>query len=359
MKLDIINYCHTCDVCQKTKVPNFGKFGYLIPNPIPSWPYQSISMDFVVNLPWSNGFNTIFMVVDHLSKQGSFIPCTTGLLAEEFTELFVCLIVCCFGLPDSIISDRDPRWTSDFWKGIAYFLKTKMSLSSTHHPQHDSQMEILNRHLATMIRAYVSEDLADWAAWLHILEFAYNNSIHSSTGALPNFLAYGFQPKTLLDLLLPKETAEQKGYSYSLNPAARNFLASILMHRDSALWAIAKAQDEQSLQFNKNRRPVPDFKQGDRVLVNPHTLDWVDSKGMGMKLKQHWIGPFEILQKINPNVFWLRMSENYPGFPVFNIEHLWKCEESPPELGDHTVLPESRCVHVESPEYEVESIVGH
>ena len=168
MKTDIIEYCRTCDVCQKVKVPNFAKFSFLIPNPIPSRPYQSISMDFIVNLPWSNGFNTIFVIVNCLSKQGSFIPCTTGLTAEEFAELFVCHIVCQFRLPDSIIMDRDPHWTSDFWRGIACFLKTKMSLSSAHHPQHDGQTEILNKHLVTMIQAYISEDLADWAAWLHI-----------------------------------------------------------------------------------------------------------------------------------------------------------------------------------------------
>ena len=359
MKADIIEYCRTCDVCQKTKTPNFTKFGFLIPNPIPARPYQSISMDFIVNLPWSNGYNAIFVVVDRLSKQGSFIPCTTGLSAEEFAELFVRHIVCRFGLPDSIITDRDPRWTSDFWRGIAYFLKTKMSLSSAHHPQHDGQTEILNRHLTTMIRAYISDDLADWAAWLHILEFAYNNSIHSSTGSSPNFLAYGFQPKTPLDFLLPKETQESKGYTYSLNPAAKNFLQTLAMHRDSAKRSIAKAQDEQSLQFNKGRKPVPDFKQGDRVLVNPHSLDWVDAKGAGAKLKQRWIGPFEILQKINPKVFRLRMSDKYPGFPVFNIEHLKKYEESSPDKGERTMMPESRRMRLESPEYEVESIVGH
>lgn len=359
MKTDIIEYCCTCDVCQKVKTPNFAKYGFLIPNPIPSRPYQSISMDFIVNLPWSNGFNAIFVVVDHLSKQGSFIPCTTGLTAAEFGELFVRHIVCCFGLPDSIITDRDPRWTLDFWKGVARFLKTKMSLSSAHHPQHDGQTEILNRHLVTMIRAYVSDDLTDWAAWLHILEFAYNNTIHSSTGASPNFLTYGFQPKTPLDFLLPKETQESKGFTYSLQPSARSFLETLAMHWDSARRSIAKAQDEQGLQFNKGRRPVPDFKQGDRVLVNPHSLDWVDSKGVGAKLKQRWIGPFEVQQKINPKVFRLRMSDKYPGLPVFNIEHLRKYEESSTEMGDRTLMPESRRTRVEAPEYEVESIVGH
>ena len=359
MKVDIINYCRTCDICQKIKTTNFNKFGYLIPNPIPSRPYQSISMDFIVNLPWSNGFNAIFVVVDRLTKQGSFIPCTTGLTAEEFAELFVKHIVCRFGLPDSIITDRDPRWTSDFWRGIAYFLKTKMSLSSAHHPQHDGQTEILNRHLTTMLRAYISDDLSDWSAWLHILEFAYNNTLHSSTGASPNFLTYSFQPKTPLDFLLPAETQEGKDHSYSLNPAAKGFLETLAMHRDSAKRSIAKAQDEQSLQYNKGRRAVPEFKQGDRVLVNPHTLDWIDSKGTGAKLKQRWIGPFEVTQVINPKVFRLRMSDKYLGFPVFNIEHLKKYHESAPEMGERTVMPESRRTQVESQEYEVEDIVGH
>ena len=162
-------------------------------------------MDFIVNLPWSGDFNAIFVVVDRLTKQGTFIPCTTGLTAEEFAELFVKHIVCKFGLPDSIITDHDPRWMSDFWKGVARFLKTKMALSSAHHPQHDGQTEILNRQLTTMLRAYMSDDLSDWSVWLHILEFAYNNSIHGLTGASPNFLMYGFQPKLPLDFLLPKD----------------------------------------------------------------------------------------------------------------------------------------------------------
>ena len=181
----------------------------------------------------------------------------------------------------------------------------------------------------------------------------------SSTGVSPNFLTYGFQPKTPLDFLLPMESQDNRGASYSLLPEAKNFLSTLDMHRSSARRAIAKAQDEQSTQFNKGRRPVPDFKQGDRVLVNPHSLGWVDAKGAGAKLKQRWIGPFEVLQRINPKVFRLKMSDRYPGFPVFNIEHLKKYEESTPTMGERTVMPESRRSKVESPEYEVESIVGH
>ena len=94
MKTDVLAYANSCDTCQKTKFSNFNKYGYLIPNPIPSQPYQSISMDFIVNLLWSGDFNAIFVVVDRLTKHATFIPTTTGLTAEEFGELFVRHIGC-------------------------------------------------------------------------------------------------------------------------------------------------------------------------------------------------------------------------------------------------------------------------
>ena len=356
MKADVLAFARSCDTCQKTKFSNFNKFGFLIPNSIPSRPYQSVSMDFVVNLPWSGEYNAIFVVVDRLTKHASFIPTTTGLTAEEFGRLYVKHIGCRFGLPESIITDRDPRWTSDFWRGVAKYLKTKMSLSSSHHPQHDGQTEIVNRQLVTMLRAYISDDLSDWALWLHVLEFAYNNAIHSSTGTTPLFLLYGFHPRTPLDFLKPGET---EATTYSLSPEATSFLETLAMHRDSARRAIAVAQDKQAVQYNKNRREVPEFIKGSQVLVNPHSLEWVDAKGAGAKLKQRWIGPFEVVQKINPNVYRLRMSDRYPGLPVFNIEHLKRYTPSNDDWGERTVMKESGRQKVVSDEYSVEAIVGH
>ena len=356
MKTDVLAFAHSCDICQKTKFSNFNKFGFLIPNPIPSRPYQSVSMDFVVNLPWSGEFNAIFVVMDRLTKHASFIPTTTGLSAEEFGGLYVKHIGCRFRLPESIITNRDPRWTSDFWKGVAKYLKTKMSLSSSHHPQHDSQTEIVNKQLVTMLRAYINEDLSDWALWLHILEFAYNTSIHSSIGTTPSLLLYGFHPRTPLDFLKPGEADVP---NYSLSPEAVSFLETLAMHRDSARHAIATAQDKQAVQYNKNRHNVPEFRKGAKVLVNPHSLEWVDAKGAGTKLKQRWIGPFEVVQKINPNVYRLRMSDRYPGLPIFNIEHLKRYTPSDEKWGDRTVMQESGRQKPASEEYSVEAIMGH
>ena len=95
------------------------------------------------------------------------------------------------------------------------------------------------------------------------------------------------------------------------------------------------------------------------MLVNPHSLEWVKSKGEGAKLKQRWIGPFEITQVINPNVYRLKMSNKYPGLPIFNFSHLRKYTPSPEEFGERPTLPETRTQVPEQAEYEVEKIVGH
>ena len=104
MKTDVLAFARSCNICQKTKFSNFNKFGFLIPNPIPSRPYQSVSMDFIVNLPWSGEYNAIFVVVDRLTKHASFIPTTTGLTAEEFGALYVKHIGCRFGLPALVLT---------------------------------------------------------------------------------------------------------------------------------------------------------------------------------------------------------------------------------------------------------------
>jgi len=93
------------------------------------------------------------------------------------------------------------------------------------------------------------------------------------------------------------------------------------------------------------------------MLVNPHTLEWVESKGEGKKLMQHWIGPFEVIQQINPNIYHLQMSNLYPGLPVFNYQHLKKYIELPLEYSKRTTLPETWASRLAEEEYEVEKII--
>ena len=240
--------------------------------------------------------------------------------------------------------------------GIAKVLQTRMSLLSSHDPQHDGQTEVVNRLLTTMLRAFTSGKKSDWSKWLHLLEFAYNSAVHSSTSATPFHLLLGFNPRTPLDFIGTKRNDDVA--NRALSPEAVTFLENLAMHRDSARRAIAKAQEQQVHSYNKGRKPVPLLKKGDHVLVNPHALEWIESKGEGRKLTQRWIGPFEVIQRINPNIYRLRMSNLYPGLPIFNYQHLKKYEESPAEFGTRTTLPETRTASSLKEEYEVNQIIA-
>lgn len=351
MKTDILEFCSSCDVCQKTKPSNFRKYGRLLPHSIPTRPYESISMDLIVNLPWSEDCNAILVFVDRFTKHAQFIPTTTGLNAKGFAMLFVKHVACKFGLPANIVTDRDPRWTSVFWREVAELLKTEMLLASSHHPQHDGQTEIVNRQLETMLRAYVREDRNSWCEWVHLLEHAYNSREHGATGATPYFLLYGFEPRS------PVDVTESNVAAMDRSRETKDFLLELSMHRESARRAIARSQAKQANSFNKGRKPL-DFEPGDLVLVNPHTLEWIESQGEGKKLVQRWIGPFEVQQRINANTYRLRLNSSYPGSPVFNIEHLKRYKSSPEEFGPRATLDDTRAAPADEV-YEVESIVGH
>lgn len=354
MNVNVITYCKTCDICQKTKPVNFKRYGKLTSHDIPLRPYDSVSIDLIVNLPWSDEeFNAILVVVDRLTKHAQFIPTTTGLNAEGFALLFVKHVVCRFGLPRSVVSDRDPRWTSHFWREVARILKLDSLISSSHHPQHDGQTKIVNRQLEIMLCAYVADDKASWATWLSSMEFAYNSRVHGSTGASPYFLLYGFHPRTPLDFL-----SDPIAQAIARGADADDFLRRMEMHRESARRAIARAQVHQTESYNKGRKSE-EFQEGDLVLVNPHSLKWVESKGEGAKLVQRWIGPFKVQQRIAENTYRLELDREYPGNPVFNIEHLRRYQSSPAEFGERSQLSDMRVGKVADEEYEIEEIVGH
>ncbi|THH30850.1 hypothetical protein EUX98_g3348 [Antrodiella citrinella] len=351
MKKDVDRFCKTCDICQKTKPSTFSRYGRLTPNPIPVRPYDSISMDLIVNLPWSNDFNAILVIVDRLSKHAQFIPTTTGLNAEGFAALFVRHVACRFGLPTNIISDRDPRWTSEFWRQVAKLLQVKMMLSSSHHPQHDGQTEIVNRRLEIMLRAYVAGDRTSWAEWLPFLEHAYNSTTHNSTGCTPYSLIYTFEPRSPLDYFLAGVQ--------NMSKDVQAYADTAKVRLESARLAVAKAQVKQAKSYNKGRRAM-EFSVGELVLVNPHSLEWVESKGEGGKLVQRWIGPFEVQQRINEHTYRLRLGPEYPGSPVFNLQHLKAFNRSPDEFGTRDTLPmHLRALRPADDDQEVEKIVGH
>jgi hypothetical protein len=167
----------------------------------------------------------------------------------------------------------------------------------------------------------------------------------------------GYQPRGAATFLVPETDPAKRPFLSSQK--AEEYVAVMERHRQSAHDALALAQERQARAYNKGRRPVEELQPGDLALVNPHTLKLVDVKGTGRKLVQKTIGPFEVMERINPLVYRLRLPDNYPMHPIFNLAHLKKYRVSDPRFGERTTLPPTRDILNASEEYEVEAILGH
>ncbi|GJP31831.1 hypothetical protein CLOM_g15243 [Closterium sp. NIES-68] len=129
-------------------------------------------------------------------KIGHFIRTHTTACTEETTQLFVRYIISHHGIPTTLISNRDPKFTSKFWKEVMSLLGTKLAMSSAYHPQTDGQTEHLNQIVQQLIRAACKDEISKWDLHLPVLEFAYNTASHAATGQMPFFLFYGCIPPT-------------------------------------------------------------------------------------------------------------------------------------------------------------------
>ena len=165
--------------------------------PVPPFPWHSISMDFITQLPKSQGKNTVLVVVDSFSKMGHFIPLEEIPSSKSLAVIFINQIVKLHGLPTVIISDRGPQFVSKFWQNLCQILDIDLRLSSAYHPQTDGQTERLNQTLEQNLRCLLATMNSEWVSCLSIAEFAYNNLEHSSTGFSPFFCSTGIHPRNL------------------------------------------------------------------------------------------------------------------------------------------------------------------
>ena len=142
MNNDVRQYVKSCDSCQRIKASQQVPGGLLQPLPIPARPWEQVSMDFIVQLPKTKaGFDAIVVFVDTFSKMTHFAPTKTTASAPDTARLFFDHIFRLHGLPKSIVSDRDAKFTSKFWKSLFQTLGTKLAMSTAFHPQTDGQTE--------------------------------------------------------------------------------------------------------------------------------------------------------------------------------------------------------------------------
>ena len=199
MKRDVTEYVFKCLTCQQVKAEHQVPTGLLNPLPIPQWKWDNITMDFISGFPlMQQKHDSVWVIVDRLTKSAHFIPVRIDNSMDRLAELYVNEIVQSHGVPLSIVSDRDPRFTSKFWKELQSTLGTKLKFSTAFHPQTDGQSERLIQVLEDMLRGCVMEFTGSWDRYIPLMEFAYNNSYQSNIGMAPYEALYGRRCRTLM-----------------------------------------------------------------------------------------------------------------------------------------------------------------
>ena len=286
MQKDVHRVLEKCGTCKRAKSRKEA-WGEYMPLPLPTQPWTDISMDFVLGLPRTQkGRDSIMVVVDRFSKMSYFIPCHKVDDALFIANLFVQEVVRLHGIPHSIVSDRDTKFLSFFWRTLWKRLGTKLMYSTSCHPQTDGQTEVVNRTLGALLRATVGKNLTDWDLCLPIVEFAYNRTVHSSTGKSPFEVVYGYNP-TLPMELVAKPAAKDE----SLSGVERSRELQKLHQQTSEY--LQKSQERQRLQGNKHKKTRV-FAPGDLVWIHLSRDRFPNKKSQ--KLSPRADGPFKVLE---------------------------------------------------------------
>jgi hypothetical protein len=196
LKKDIADYLAKCLQCQHVKEEHRHPTGLLHPLPIPEWKWETISMDFIIRLPKSaNQNDAIMVVVDKLSKVAHLVPVKSTCKAIDIASIFMKEIFWLHDMPKEIISNRDTKFTSSFWKYLMAGFETKLLFSTTYHPQTDGQTERVNQVLEDMLRMHVMHQPKKWEDYLPLVEFSYNNSYQEPLKMSPFEALYGRECK--------------------------------------------------------------------------------------------------------------------------------------------------------------------
>ena len=280
MSRDVELFVRTCDKCQRNKSGTQKPGGPLQPTETPNKFWECVTMDLITQLPpTATGYDAIAVFVDKLSKMTHIRPCKTNIDAPEFADLMLDAVFKHHGLPRSIISDRDARFTGKFLTTLADRLEFRQRLSTAFHPQTDGQTERMNRVVEDMVRHYVGPYHDDWDTKLGLVEFAINNAWQASIGDTPFHAIYGEHPFTPLSLQVRTEAR-------SRSPAEQKWFASYAERAARAKASIAAAQDRQKAYADTSRRAVK-YSRDQYV--------WLSAKHVHFKAG----GPVKFLPKIH------------------------------------------------------------
>ncbi|GJU08191.1 putative reverse transcriptase domain-containing protein [Tanacetum coccineum] len=288
MKADIAMYVSKCLTCAKVKDEHQKSSGLLQQPEIPIWKWERITMDFVSELPRTpSGYDTIWVIVDQLTKSAHFLPMKKTDSMEKLTQLYLKEIVRRHGVSILIISDQDSHFTSRLWRSLQKALGTNLDMSTAYHPQTDSQSERTIQMLEDMLRACVIDFGSSWDRHLPLVEFSYNNSYHASIKAAPYEALY-----------------ERKCRSPN---------------------RLLTARSRQKSHTDRRSKPL-EFEVWDMVLLKVSPWKGVVRFEKRGKLSPYYIGPFKILARVGLVAYTLELPEELKGIhSTFHVSNHKKC----------------------------------
>ncbi|GJY17291.1 putative reverse transcriptase domain-containing protein, partial [Tanacetum coccineum] len=291
MKADITTYVSKCLTCARVKAEHQRPPGLLVQPEIPEWKLDNITMDFITKLPKSSqGFDTIWLIMDRLTKSAHFLPIRENDPLDKLARLYLNRIVARYGIPASIICDRDGRFTSNFWRSFQKALGTDLSMSTVYHLETDSQSKRTIQTLEDMLRACVIDFGKGWVKHLPLAEFSYNNSYHASIKAAPYEALYGRKC------------------------------------RSPVCWA----EDRQKSYADLKRKPM-EFEVGDRVMLKVSPWKGVVRFGKRGKLNPRYVRPFKVLAKVGKVAYRLELPQELSRVHhTFHVSNLKKCYADEP-----------------------------
>jgi transposase InsO family protein len=341
MRKFVDRYVSHCQECVRNKAHRHKPYGLLKPLPIAERPWSSISIDYIEQLPISNGHDSILVIVDRLTKMAIFVPAKTTDRAPDLAKQFLQHVVSKHGVPIDLVSDRGAKFTSEFWASLSKALGIKQNLSTAYRPQSDGQMERVNQALEQYIRLYVNYNQVDWTTLLPLAEFAYNNTPHSTTKVSPFFANYGYNPSFDITTTLAR--------SGTAKEVARNLadLHQYLRHE------IAKSNDRYKKFADRHRLPAPNYSINDQV--------WLSTKNLrttrpSRKLSERRLGPLRIIKIVSPQAVQLELPTALRNIhPVFHVSLLEPAKQDDIPGRQHEPPPP---VEIEDElEWEVETIL--
>ena len=285
MKRHVGDFVRRCLTCKQVKAEHHKPTGLFQPLEVAEWKWEHVTMEFVTHLPRTQQkHDAVWVIVDWLMKSAHFLAVRMTFALERFYRLYIREIVRLHGVPVSIVSDRDPRFTAHFWKGFQKAMATRLTMSTMFHPQKDGQSERTIQVLEDMLRACVLDYKGSWEEHLPLVEFAYNNSYQASIQIAPYKALYGRPCRS------PLCWTEMGESSITGPDLIRDTSEKVSMIRQRLL----TAQSRQKSYADVRCRPL-EFEVGDHVFLKIMPKIGVVRFGKRGKLSTRFIGLFEYL----------------------------------------------------------------